>query len=114
MDSTIFNERLKNSLKVIERAAENNTKENLDWPVPSSYVPFKLILVSVVAEPKGSSDDEKDDEPFVTETVPALKADTKAQELATTATTTTMVSTAHFDVPLDAVYIDNIFTPPTK
>lgn len=65
MDSTIFNERLKNSLKLLERRAENNTKEKFDWNVPSAYVPFRFIIVSVVKEPDAQTDDDDDDIPLL-------------------------------------------------
>jgi hypothetical protein len=62
VDSTIFNERLKNSLKLLERRAENNIKEKFDWKVPSAYVPFRFTVVSVVKEPDAQTDDDDDDD----------------------------------------------------
>ena len=57
MDSTIFNERLKNALKVLERSVENRTTEKFDWSVPSTFVPFKFTILSIVNEPKEQSDE---------------------------------------------------------
>ena len=66
MDSEIFKERVVNSLKVLERRAENTTKEQFAWALPSTMVPFKFVLVSIVKEPKPQLDDDDDDAALLT------------------------------------------------